>query len=98
MKAAEHSASLLGGDKIDPGNFPGDHPNALTKAEQAMAGPAVSAARVPKRSSTTPLTGIPANRPTAKAVIVCAAVPGLMSKDFASTGSAGTIIDHIPAS
>jgi hypothetical protein len=32
-----------------------------------------------------PLTGILANRPTAKAVIVCAAVPGLMSKDFAST-------------
>ena len=71
---------------------------AKSAAEQAMAGPAVSAARVPKRSSTTPLTGIPTNRPTAKAVIVCAAVPGLMSKDFASTGSAGTIIDHIPAS
>jgi hypothetical protein len=50
-----------------------------------MAGPAVSAARVPKRSSSMPLTGILANRPTAKAVIVFAAVPGLMSKDFAST-------------
>jgi hypothetical protein len=34
---------------------------------------------------------------TAKAVIVCAAVPAETPKDFANTGTAGTIIAHIPA-
>ena len=69
-------------------NNPAAHPNA---------GPGINAERVPKRSSTTPLTGRPANRPTAKAVIVCAAVPAETPKDFANTGTAGTIIAHILA-
>jgi hypothetical protein len=42
--------------------------------------------------------GIPASRPKANAVMICAAAPGETSKKMASTGIAGTIIDHIPAS
>jgi hypothetical protein len=42
--------------------------------------------------------GIPASRPQANAVTICAATPGETSKNMASTGIAGTIIDHIPAS
>jgi hypothetical protein len=30
--------------------------------------------------------------------MICAAVPAEMPNDFANTGMAGTIIDHIPAS
>ena len=71
---------------------------ARSAAPHASAGPAVKAARVPKRSSTTPLSGMPAKRPSASAVMICAAVPGLTPKDVASTGTAGTIIDHMPAS
>jgi len=44
-----------------------------------------------------PLIGIPAKRPRARAVIACAAVPGLTANARAITGTAGTIIDHIPA-
>ena len=36
--------------------------------------------------------------PSASAVMICAAVPGVMPNDVASTGMAGTIIDHMPAS
>jgi len=34
MEAAEDPASLLQRDKIDPGNFASDHPNAFANAEQ----------------------------------------------------------------
>jgi hypothetical protein len=71
---------------------------ASNAATQASAGPAINADRVPNRSSTAPLTGKPTNRPTAKAVTVCAAVPAEMPKDCASTGTAGMIIAHMPAS
>ena len=71
---------------------------ARSAAPHASAGPAVKAARVPKRSSTAPLSGMPAKRPSARAVMVCAAVPGLTAKAVAITGTAGTIIDHMPAS
>ena len=71
---------------------------AASAARQTSDGPARNADRVPKRSRTAPLMGIPAKRPKAKAVTVCAAVPGDTSKNTASTGIAGTIIDHIPAS
>ena len=71
---------------------------ASNAALHAITGPVVNAARVPRRSSTVPLIGIPVKRPRASAVITCAAVPGLTSKDFAITGTAGTIIDHMPAS
>ena len=71
---------------------------ASSAALHASAGPDVNAARVPKRSSTVPLSGMPAKRPSASAVMICAAVPGLTAKNFAMTGTAGTIIDHMPAS
>ena len=72
-------------------------PAANSPAMQLNAGPAISAERVPRRSRTTPLTGKPANRPSANAVMICAAVPAEMPNDFANTGRAGTTIDHIPA-
>jgi len=71
---------------------------AAAAAAQTNEGPARKAERVPKRSRTTPLIGIPANRPKANAVMICAAAPGETSKNMASTGIAGTIIDHMPAS
>jgi hypothetical protein len=70
---------------------------ASSPATHPTAGPAINAERVPKRSSTTPLIGRPTNRPTAKAVTVCAAVPAEILNELAKTGIAGTIIDHIPA-
>src|SRR5258706_12206131 len=71
--------------------------DATMAAVQAIIGPAIRAAREPKRSKRKPLIGIPANRPTDNAVTICAAVPGEILKLVANTGIVGTTIAHMPA-
>jgi hypothetical protein len=48
---------------------------ASSAATEAIAGPAISDVRVPSRSRTTPLMGMPISRPTDNAVIIWAAIP-----------------------
>lgn len=69
---------------------------ASSAATQALNGPAIRAARAPKRSSKKPLIGMPAKRPTDKAVTNCAALPGVIAKLVAKTGIVGSSIAHMP--
>jgi len=71
---------------------------ASSAAAQAHNGPAIRAARAPKRSSRKPLIGMPTKRPTARTVTNCAAVPGVIAKLVAKTGIVGTTIAHMPDS
>jgi len=66
-------------------------------ATAAISGPLTRAARVPRRSSTTPLTGRPTKRPTATAVTSCAAMPEEIPKCSLSSGIAGSTMPHMPA-